>query len=427
MICKEFPAIGEHFYEEKLENGLLVRVIERPGFAKKLAFAAVDYGANDLRFTFEGKKYDTPAGVAHYLEHKMFDLPDGNAMQLFARFGGSDNAFTTSSMTAYFVECTELFEENLSVLLKLVTTPYFTQESVEKERGIIAQEIRMYDDNADSAVQEQLMAAVYRNHPCRVPVAGTTESIEGISAETLHDCFRAFYALSNMMICVIGDVQAEAVIEQIRRETPAGYVEPPVRDYGAPEEMTCAQDYTEKTMEVSRPTFAIGFKCDLPESGAAGMREECRALLAAEILIGESAPLYTTLYAEGLIDGDFSMDYEFLRGAATLIASGDSDDPRQVMERLIAEAQRLGTEGVDEKLLSRLKKSTLGRKLRELDSFDSICFRMCSYHFDGAEYFDYPTVYESVTKDDVEQFLRDFVKKERAALSVILPGKENAQ
>ena len=426
MKIREFPAIDERYYEQRLDSGLLIRVIERPGFARKLVFAAVDYGSNDRNFTFEGKRYETPAGVAHYLEHKMFDLPDGNAMQLFAQYGGSDNAFTSCSMTAYYVECTEHFEENLSVLLKMVTTPYFTEESVEKERGIIAQEIRMYDDSADSVVQEQLMAAVYRNHPVRVPIAGSVESIEKITAQTLYDCYHAFYAPSNLMICVIGDVQAEAVIEQIRRQTPAAYTEPPIRDYGEKESSACASPYLAKRMEVSRPTFAIGFKCDVPQSGFAGMREECRAQLAAEVLVGESSALYTELYGEGLIDGDFSVDYELIRGAATLIASGDSDDPAQVMERLIAEAQRLSTDGVDEALLSRLKKSALGRRLRELDSFDSICYRMCSYFFDGAEYYDYPDVFAAVTKKDVEQFLHDFVIKDRAALSVILPAKEDA-
>lgn len=427
MICKEYPAVDERFYEQRLENGLLVRVIQRPGFAKTLSFAAVNYGSSDKNYTFEGKYQEPPAGVAHYLEHKMFDLPDANTIQLFAQYAGSANAFTSNALTAYYVECTEHFEENLSVLLKMVTMPYFTAESVEKERGIIAQEIGMYEDNADSAVQERLMEAVYRYHPIRLPIAGSVESIAAITEQTLYDCFRAFYAPSNMMLCVIGDVQAEAVIDKVRRETPTVYTEPPVVDYGEREAPTPADAYTEKRMEVSRPTFAIGFKCDVPEGGLAVMREECVAGLASELLVGESSALYSALYEEGLIDGDFSLDYNLLRGTATLIASGDSDDPAQIMERMIAEAKRLADGGVDEKLLSRLRKSFLGRRLRELDSFDSICYRMCAYHFKGVEYYDYPGVFETVTKQDVELFLRRFVRKERAALSVILPVNEETE
>lgn len=151
MIRKDFPALGEHYFEEKLPNGLTVRVIPRPGFAKKFAFLATDFGSIDMRFSFAGKDYAVPAGVAHYLEHKMFDLPEGNAMEQYAEYGGGNNAFTNYTMTAYYVECTDCFEENLKILLRMVTTPYFTDESVNKERGIIEQEIRMYADNADSA------------------------------------------------------------------------------------------------------------------------------------------------------------------------------------------------------------------------------------------------------------------------------------
>lgn len=166
MIRKDFPKLGEHYFEQRLANGLLVRVIEKPGFAKRYAFVATDYGSIDAEFILDGKKYTTPQGVAHYLEHKMFDLPEGNAMQEFAKYAGANNAFTSYTMTAYYVECTEHLEENLEILLRMVTTGYFTEESVQKERGIIAQEIRMYDDSADSAVMETCSASCTRTIRC---------------------------------------------------------------------------------------------------------------------------------------------------------------------------------------------------------------------------------------------------------------------
>ena len=208
MIRKDFPKLGEHYFEERLPNGLLVRVMEKPGFAKRYAFVAADYGSIDAEFFLNGKKYVTPQGVAHYLEHKMFDLPEGNAMQEFAKYAGANNAFTSYTMTAYYVECTEHLEENFEILLRMVTTGYFTDESVQKERGIIAQEIKMYEDSADSAVMENLFRIMYQNHPVRNNIAGTVESIEDITADTLKLCHDAFYDPSNLIVCVIGDVDA---------------------------------------------------------------------------------------------------------------------------------------------------------------------------------------------------------------------------
>lgn len=261
MIRKDFPKLGEHYFEQRLANGLLVRVIEKPGFAKRYAFVATDYGSIDAEFILDGKKYTTPQGVAHYLEHKMFDLPEGNAMQEFAKYAGANNAFTSYTMTAYYVECTEHLEENLEILLRMVTTGYFTEESVQKERGIIAQEIRMYDDSADSAVMENLFRIMYQNHPVRNNIAGTVESIEKITAETLKLCHDTFYDPSNLIVCVIGDVDAQKIIDQVRCQTPEGKPARVERCYGAPEPQEVRNRRIEKEMEISMPAFAIGFRC----------------------------------------------------------------------------------------------------------------------------------------------------------------------
>lgn len=426
MIKKDFPKLGEHYFEERLANGLLVRVIEKPGFAKRYAFAAVDYGSIDAAFTKNGVRYQTPQGVAHYLEHKMFDLPDGNAMQMFAKYAGANNAFTSYTMTAYYVECAEHFEENLEILLRMVTTGYFTDESVQKERGIIAQEIRMYDDSADSCVQENLFALMYQNHPVRNPIAGTVESIEDITAETLRLCHGTFYDPSNMIVCVIGDVNAQAVIDQVRAQTPAGHAAELTRCYGAPEAAVCESRRVEKQMEISMPTFAIGLRCKDPGSGNDAMRMELVGELAGEILIGESTALYQKLYDENIIDSGFCVDYERMKGMALLELSGESEEPDTILQAVLARAQEVLQTGVDRALLARLKKSILGRRLRALDGFEGTCFRMCAYYFDGAEYFDYPDIYAAVTAEDVEQFIRENVKEELAFISVITPkrGKE---
>ena len=418
-----FPRIGEGYFEARLPNGMLIRVVPKRGFAQKYAFVGVDFGSIDTAFTLDGRGCRVPDGIAHYLEHKMFDLPDGNAMDGFARTGANCNAFTSYSMTAYYFSCTESFEENLSLLLRMVTTPYFTAESVEKERGIIAQEIRMYEDSPETQVSENLFAALYAEHPVRRPIAGTVESIGAITPELLYDCFRAFYRPANMLLCVVGDVDAEKVAELAAAVTGGEMQTPPRRDYGKKEAMMPAQASVSRTMEVSMPTFAIGFKCEPAASGLEAMRREIIGDLAAEILVGESSALYQRLYEDGLIDAGFSAGYESVKDACQLSANGDSDAPEQVLEAILQEAERIRQEGFEEELFQRLKKSSLGRRTRDLDSFESICYRICAYHFDGADYFRFPEAYASVTPADVRDFLAATVCRERAVLSVVHPKR----
>lgn len=417
-----YERLGETRFTERLANGLRVCVIPKPGFARKYAFFAANYGSIDTAYSLDGQTFRTPDGVAHYLEHKTFDMERGNAMQLFAERGASPNAFTSYSMTAYYFDCTEDFEENLRLLLAFVSTPYYTEQSVQKERGIIEQEIRIYEDSAESQVYENLFACLYASHPVRVPIAGTVQSIQAITAQTLNDCHRAFYDLSNMMLCVVGDVDPEQV-KMIAAQLPAGTGAVPVRSYGdeAPEPH---RGRIEKTMEIAMPTFAVGFKYRPAPMGAGSMRQEFIGDLAAEVLMGEASELYQRLYEEGLIDAGFSCSYESLPGAAMLTAGGDSRDPDGVCAAIVAEAQRIASTGVDEALFGRLKKSALGRRLRGLDSFESICYRQCAYAFEGCDYYSFPEVSESIGPADVLEFLREAVRPERMAVSVIYPKGE---
>ena len=415
--------LRETFYEERLPNGLLIRVIPRPDFAKPYPFFATDFGSIDTKFTMDGKVYETPAGVAHYLEHKLFDMPEGNVMQQFSALGGSPNAFTGYSMTAYHVESTENWRENLELLLRYVSTPYFTEESVEKERGIIAQEIRMYEDSSGSRMYENLFAALYQHHPIRVPIAGTVESIQDITAQTLYDCHKAFYDPSNMMLCVAGPVDPELVVKSAREilpKTPGGVGG---RDYGPAEPLTAEKmARVEQNMEVSMPGFTVAFRCDTPKTGADILRQELVGDLAAELLVGESTAFYTKLYEDGLIDCDFSAGYEGVKTLGMLSIGGDSNEPERVVDAVLKEAERLGREGADEALFQRLKRSAFGRRIRELDSFENICYRMCQSTFEGAFYYDFPDLYRSITLDETVKMIRDTVVPQRAALSLIYPN-----
>ena len=416
-----FPGLGEKIYEDTLPNGLRIKVVPKRGFARSYAFFATDYGSMDTRFRLDGKDYVSPDGVAHYLEHKMFDMPDGNALQKMSQTGASPNAFTSYNITAYHFSCTSMFEENFRTLLRFVSQGYFTQESVEKERGIIAQEIKMYADNPASRVDENLFCAMYRNHPVRVPVAGTVESIQDITAQTLIDCHRAFYDPSNMVLCVVGDVdprQIHDIALEILPKVPGGASE---RDYGEKEPAAPDQHTITQEMEVSMPMFSVGFKGAEVPKGPQRLRQEIIGDLAGEILCGESSRLYQEMYESGLIDPGFGVSYSLVRELSMLCLGGDSENPQAVLDAVLEEAQRVMKEGVDEELFLRLKRSAVGRRIRGLDSFEGLCYRLALSDFDGYDYFTFPALYESITAEDVRQLIAREITPEQAVLSVILP------
>ena len=416
-----FPGLGEKIYEDTLPNGLRIKVVPKRGFARSYAFFATDYGSMDTRFRLDGKDYVSPDGVAHYLEHKMFDMPDGNALQKMSQTGASPNAFTSYNITAYHFSCTSMFEENFRTLRQFVSQGYFTQESVEKERGIIAQEIKMYADNPGSRVDENLFRAMYKNHPIRVPVAGTVESIQDITAQTLIDCHRAFYDPSNMVLCVVGDVdprQIHDIALEILPKVPGGASE---RDYGEKEPAAPNQHTITQEMEVSMPMFSVGFKGAEVPKGPQRLRQEIIGDLAGEILCGESSRLYQEMYESGLIDPGFGVSYSLVRELSMLCLGGDSENPQAVLDAVLEEAQRVVKEGVDEELFLRLKRSAVGRRIRGLDSFEGLCYRLALSDFDGYDYFTFPTLYESITAEDVRQLIAREITPEQAVLSVILP------
>lgn len=425
MRVAEFERLGERYFEERLPNGLTIRIIQKKDFAKKYALFAVDYGAIDTSFTLNGEKIRTPDGVAHYLEHKMFDLKDGDAMERFAATGASPNAFTSYDMTAYYFSCTDRFAENFEILLEMIAVPWFTEASVNKERDIIGQEIRMYEDNADSRLYENLFSAMFRHHPVRIPIAGTVESVAEITADTLNDCFRAFYAPSNMMLCVVGDVDPDEVVRMTKERLSEDCAPRPVRDYGPKDDLDCNCHEIRRAMEVSMPMFAVGFRCDLPDGGRESMKREIVGDLCCELLAGESAAFYQRLYDENLIDSDFTAGFECVKGAGLISFSGDSRDPEVVRDAILQEARTMLAEGLDEKAFLRLKKSAMGRRIRDLDSFESICYRVCANFFDGVDYFEFPEIYEEVTLEDIRSFMEDTIRESRMVLSVIEPKERN--
>ena len=426
MDKKLYPRIGEEVIWVTLDNGLPVCIVPKKGFSRKYALFATRYGGMDMRFRLNGQWLDTPAGIDHYLEHKMFDTEDGNALQELAMNGAEPNAFTSNAITCYYFDSTEKFYENLEILLSFVSVPYFTDESVEKEQGIIGQEIGMIEDNPEWQVYKQLMQSLYHTSPARTPVAGSVESIRKITAQTLYDCHRAFYTPANMCLVVVGDVEPQQVLDIARRVLPKDSGELIERDYGAEEPTEAARAYAEERMEVSMPSFLVGFKCPPQHGGEEQHRFAAIGELACDVLMGESSPLYARLYSQGLINGSFGAAFDILPGAAYAYAGGDSKDPKAVAEAILAEAQRLVREGVDEDYYKRIVNANFGAALRELNSFESIAVSMAEGRFQGYDPYRFPEIYDSITAADVLAFLRENVTRSHMALSVITPKEEEA-
>lgn len=424
----EYPKLRETISRRTLSNGLEVIVVHKPFHAQHYAFFATRYGGMDLRFEQNGKWHDTPAGIAHYLEHKMFDTEDSSATQELAKNGAVDNAFTSNSMTAYFFECTEKFYDSLRMLLRFVSTPYFTDESVAREQGIIAQEIRMTHDDPDWRVYKNLLDCLYEHNPVRIPVAGTEESIAGITPQTLYDCHRAFYTPSNMVLVCVGNIELDNVCEAAEEILPKNSGEPIRRDYGAAEDLVPAMWETELEMEISMPMFLTGFKCTPPSQGEELLRENIIGDMACDVLFGDSSPLFNRLYEEGHINGSLGGNYDVLPGAAYLYVGGDAKDPRFVSEEIVKEARRLAEEGIDETFYRQIRRATYGQMLRSLNSFENIAVSLAEGQFRGFDYFNFPAVFDSVTKADIEDFLRRTIVPEHSAISIIRPfgaQKEN--
>jgi len=421
MEQRQYTKLGETLYTETLENGLTIYVIPKPEYAKKYAFFATSYGGADRRFQLDGKWQDTPAGIAHFLEHKLFDTETGNALSDLAANGAQPNAFTSSELTAYHFECTEGFAENLKTLIEFVSIPYFTKESVAKEQGIIGQEIDMVEDMPEYVLYFDFLKSIYAHHPVRDSVAGTVESIAQITDQTLYDLHRAFYRPSNMVLCVVGDVDPEFVVNLARELLPREYHAPPVKDYGEKDTEPVVRAKVEKQMAVAKPLFMAGARVEPGLRGKAYQKQSLTGHLASAYLAGKSAPLYVRLYGDGLISSDFSSGFMSGHSYAFFLISGESADPDRVLEELKAEIAKTLEQGIEETRFERLKRATSGTLIRGFDNVENLCHAQTESHFHGAMALDQLDVLQEVTSADVLAFIKENLTPERFAISVINP------
>jgi predicted Zn-dependent peptidase len=423
ITTKKNVFLKEEYYQFTHKSGLDVYV-----FPKKLsttyAIFATKYGSIDSKFKLAGDKEFTtvPDGIAHFLEHKMFENPNGeDTFSRYAKYGANANAYTSNTLTAYLFSCTSNFKESLEILLDFVTTPYFTPETVEKERGIIEQEIRMYDDHPFRRLYQIMLEGLYEKHNVRINVAGTVESISHITSDILYECYRVFYNLSNMALIVCGDVTIDDVAEVcdkvLKEQAPVDII----RDYPA-EKHEVNKARTEEKMQVSKPLFGIGIKdVDIPQNGYERMKKYATADILNDILFGKSSKFYNELYEEGYLSNQFECSYELNASFAFNAMFGESKDPDEVYNRFVKCVDDAKKNGLSREDFERSKRALYAAMVKCFDSTEDIANYFLNYVFDGGDLLDFVDILSRVTYKDVTSLLEAAYKPEYYTLAVVKP------
>ncbi|VHX74732.1 peptidase [Clostridioides difficile] len=419
--------LKEDVYYEKLQNGLDVYFMPKRGFMKKYAILATNYGSNDLEFVpiGEDKKIRVNEGIAHFLEHKMFEQPDGgDAFDKFSKLGVNANAFTNFTMTAYLFSATENFYESLEHLIDYVQTPYFTDENVEKEKGIIAQEIKMYNDDPDWNVYFNCLKAMYVNYPARIDIAGTVDSIYKITKEELYKCYNTFYNPGNMALFVVGDLDVEKVIDVTKKSNNykvdklSKSIE---RFYPEEPEGVKEKEVIEK-FPISMPMFNIGFKdSNVGLKGKELLRKEIVTDILVGMLFKKGSKLYEDLYMQGLINENFGAGFSSQVDYAFSIIAGDSKEPKKVKEIILDYIEKSKKEGLSKEEFERTKKKKIGSFIKCFDSINFIGNSFISYVFKDINLLDYLDIIKDITFEEVEERLKEHFKEEYCVISIVEP------
>ncbi len=417
MNKKEYPLLQETIYEKKLANGLRVVLVPKPGFQKAYGLFTTNYGSIDETFVPIGKKekVTVPEGIAHFLEHKLFEKEDGDVFQKFSEMGASANAFTSFTKTSYLFSATEKITENLVTLLNFVQEPYFTKETVDKEKGIIAQEIQMYQDDPQWRLFFGVLQNLYPNHPLHIDIAGTVESIQEITAENLYMCYETFYHPSNMTLLVVGNIDPTEMMKLIEENQDAKAF--PIskeipRFY--PEEGDEIVAESQLTMDVTMPKIALGIKgvAPLPSDGLGELKTKWLGNLALEMILGDSSQAYLDLYDKGLIDDSFGYEFNIDRSFYFADFSGDTNEPEQLVAALkdLLFTDKIFAEMTLENL-ERLKKKRIGKYLQSLNSVEYIANQFFQSTNQKANLYGFPEVLGSITLEEVKTFTKNFFQE----------------
>jgi predicted Zn-dependent peptidase len=424
-----FEQLQEEMYYEKLGNGLDVYILPKKGFNKTYATFTTKYGSIDNHFLPPGKDeyVKVPDGIAHFLEHKLFEKKDGDVFQQFSKQGASANAFTSFTRTAYLFSSTSNVEKNLETLMDFVQEPYFTEKTVEKEKGIIGQEITMYDDNPDWRLYFGLIENMYKNHPVKIDIAGTIESISHITKDMLYECYETFYHPSNMLLFIVGPVEPEQVMNLVRaNQNKKDYKEQPeIKRQFEEEPLEAAEKKKILEMNVQTSKCLVGVKSkNVNQTGKEMLKIELSVNVLLDILFGKSSDQYSSLYNDGLIDDTFSFDYTQEQGFGFAMVGGDTNDPdklAEVLKKMLLDAREKGA--ISQETLDRTKKKKIGAFLRAVNSPEYIANQFTRYAFNEMDLFDVVPTLESITLDDVENAAGDLISEDRFTVCQVVPKK----
>lgn len=420
-------ALNETLYVGEHETGLGVFVLPKPGYTKKYATFAAKCGSVNNKFIplGESEPISIPDGVAHFLEHKMFEQSDGtNAFDKFAKYGANANAYTSFNHTCYLFSCTDNFEENFTHLLNYVQDPYFTDENVSKEQGIIGQEIRMYDDDGQWNVMFNLFKALYHKNPVRIDIAGTVESIAKIDKDVLYKCYNTYYNPSNMVVCVAGDVDVEEIFKIVEENIFKNRMSGKVESIFGEEPTSVNQSYIESEASVSLPLFNIGFKDNYLKTGNEILKRETAVEIITRMLCGRSSSLFETMYKEGLINDSFGSDNSTEPEFACAVVGGESENPTKVKDMLLEEIKMRRENGFSAEEFDRIKKAFYGSYLRAFNNVETVGNMITRYILNGVNIFSFKEVYDSIDLDYVTEVFNEIFTEDNMALSVVLPSEK---
>ena len=426
MQVIESLKVKEKLYFEKLDNGMPILIIPKKGMRKKYMIWGTNYGSNDNVFVVPGEEKETkvPNGVAHFLEHKMFEQENGtNSLDVLTALGVEANAYTTNDHTAYLFECTNNFYEAMDELMDYVQNPYFTDENVEKEKGIIGQEIMMYDDYPDWKVYLNAMQAMYHNNPIKIDIVGTIESISKIDKEILYKCYNTFYNPSDMIMVVCGDFEPEKLLEEIKKRLKDTKANGKIKRMYPEEPESIVKEKIEQTLEVSKPMYTIGIK-DKPINNRGGnsdqiIKKDIALQILLELLVGKSSKLYRKLYDEGIIYGGIGFSHEFSKTYDHILISGQADDPEKVYSMVKNEIENFKQNGINENDFNRIKKKLYGEYIEEYNDVSDIARMFLSDYMKGINSFEYLEKIENIDVEYLTLVLNDVFKKDKMVISIV--------
>lgn len=409
--------VGEAMTRIDHKSGLTVYIVKKD-FASTYALFGTKYGSYDNVFTLNGEKVSVPSGIAHFLEHKMFETEDGtDSFELFAEIGADANAYTSVDRTVYLFSCTQDFIKGFEILLKMVTTPVFTDANVKKEQGIIAQEIKMCEDRPGDALHYNLMKALYEKNPVRIPIAGTVESISHITPELLYKCYNAFYRMNNMAVCICGNVDEDEILSVIDRVITAPEQESVVFEQIDEPAQVCTDRITAFS-EISKPYFAIGIK--YPEGNE---KDKAVCDILCEAVLGNCEDMYSELFENDLVNS-YNSYYDYCRACSYFCVCGDSDDPEKVLETVMRYIEDAASNGVSEQAFERAKRMIYAGVLKSFDSSENIAEGMFDAFAADLNFLSEADEYKNVTHLQVNELAKRVFTRERVAISTVCPKNE---